>query len=166
MLSPLLFSPSSNAAPPALFTWTGRVVKGNQLGRTIGFPTANLATIPHPTQLQPGVYVGWSQITPAPAAEALPVNSVPSPPIKPATISPAKLPSLVYYGPRHVLNETKNVFEVYIYDFDQEIYSQILSVAVLAFIRAPKKINTLPDLQAQLEADKQAGQAYFAQVVV
>jgi riboflavin kinase/FMN adenylyltransferase len=111
----------------------GKVMAGNQLGRTIGFPTANLDINPDNLDLKPGVYVGTCE-----------VNN-------------AKYLCLPYFGPRSVVGETKNCFEVYIYDFDQDIYGQVITVQPQHFIRPPLKIETVEELKLQLESDKKTG---------
>lgn len=129
--------PPSIVAKP--FTITGNVIHGEQVGRTIGFPTANLDKIPNREELQPGVYLGTCSI----------YNG--------DTLAWEKLPCLPYFGPRHIFGETHDVFEVYIYDFDRPIYEHTIEVTLTHFIREPKEIKSLPELKIQLERDKQTG---------
>lgn len=117
----------------------GTVQTGQNIGHTIGFPTANLDTIPSETDLKPGVYAATCQLSSS--------NS------KQVTTHKC----LAYFGPRYVLNQTKNVFEVYIYDFDQNIYHHQLSIHIGVFIRPPKKIKSLDELKKQITMDKEKG---------
>ncbi len=111
----------------------GKVIRGDQIGRTIGFPTANLDVQLDPAEIEPGVYVGQCQV------------------------GDQTYFCLPYFGPRAVMGETHNIFEVYIYDFDQQIYDQLLAVTLLSFVRAPININSLEELKSQLERDKASG---------
>ncbi len=117
---------------------TGTVTKGQNLGHTIGFPTANLDTIPNENELKPGVYTGKCTVN-----NGLRFTNSHS--------------CLVYFGPRYISGETKNVFEVYIYDFDQDIYGYTLEAKIGTFVRPPMKFDSLEELKEQLEQDKVAG---------
>ncbi len=117
----------------------GSVITGNQKGRTIGFPTANLDVEQTVLPLELGVYFGTCQL------------------------NDQSYFCLPYYGPRIVLGETKNCFEVYIYDFNQEIYGQILTVQPLVFLRKPAPFTSFEDLRLQLEKDKAAGRQLIKQ---
>lgn len=120
----------------------GTVIHGDKVGRTIGFPTANLEVDLNPEDLEPGAYVGECSL-------------VFNPTIGPELQKTWKC--LPYFGPRHIFGEVRNSFEVYIYDFDEQIYDLILEVTVKKKIREPMDIKSLETLKQQLEADKQAG---------
>jgi riboflavin kinase/FMN adenylyltransferase len=120
-------------------TIIGKVIHGEQVGRTIGFPTANLDNVPNREELQPGVYLGICSI----------YNG--------DKLAWEKVPCLPYFGPRHIFGETHDVFEVYLYDFDQPIYEYTMEVTLTHFIREPKQITSLDELKNQLEQDKQTG---------
>ena len=114
-------------------TLKGKVITGEKAGRTIGFPTANLDEVPSEKELRPGVYFGN------------------------CTVTGKTYFCLPYFGPRYVFGEVQNVFEVYIYDFHQEIYGQNLEVTLFYFLRSPKKVLNMEQLQALLEEDKKIG---------
>ncbi|MFC2151384.1 bifunctional riboflavin kinase/FAD synthetase [Bacteroidota bacterium] len=112
---------------------SGNVVEGNQIGRKIGFPTANIK-IPEPYKQVPkdGVYAvrvrlngesffGMLNIGTRPTIESIP--------------------------------DSKNI-EVHILEFDQKIYNQTVTVTFVKRIRDEKKFNNLEDLTKQLEKDK------------
>lgn len=111
---------------------SGNVVEGNQIGRKIGFPTANIK-IPEPYKQVPkdGVY-------------AVEVN----------------LNGDAYFGMLNIgtrptidLNiRTKNI-EVHIFDFNQKIYNQTVTVSFIKRIRDEKKFNGLEELTKQLGKD-------------
>lgn len=99
----------------------GTVIPGEKIGRTINFPTANLALKTLPS-IKPGVYLAVCQLA---------KNSY---------------LGLAYYSPRHT-------FEVYLFDFNQAIYGQKISVKLTHWLRPPKKISSLPELRCLLQAD-------------
>ncbi len=115
--------------------FSGKVIKGDAVGRTIGFPTANLDQIPDDQDLKPGVYLGHCQIAQLPTTYSC----------------------LIYFGPRLIFGETKNSFEVYIYDFHTDLYGQTLIVRVGQFIRPPMKFANLEALKTQLQKDREHG---------
>jgi len=121
-------------------TYTSIIAKGEQEGRKIGFPTANFLRLPSTNQLATGIYFG---------SAVLKVHS--------DTKSVSK-PCLVYFGPRHIKGQLQNNFEVYIYDFSQDIYGQSLTVTLTHFLRPPLKTKDLDELIKMIENDKAQGQ--------
>jgi len=113
----------------------GTVISGDQVGRTIGFPTANLKTSDVSAELKPGVYYAECEIT---------------------DIGEVKT-GLAYYGPRLIFGEVTNNFEIYLYDFDRDIYGQELAITLHHYVRPPLPFESLEALQLQLEQDKAAG---------
>lgn len=129
-----------NTAPNQLpFSFSGKVVLGQKVGRKIGFPTANLNRVPSEATLKPGVYAGFCTIRQG------------------EKVRNKNLKCLVYFGPRYIFGEKSNSFEVYIYHYQQSIYDYNLEVKVVKFIRPPQKITNLTTLKNQLEKDKQQG---------
>ncbi len=106
----------------------GKVVKGEAVGRTIGFPTANLALAKKP-KLKHGVYAAL------------------------VTLGKQNHLGLAYFGPRYIFKEKRDNFEVYIFNFDQKIYGKFLRVKLLKFLRAPKPVKQLSKLKRLLEQD-------------
>lgn len=117
---------------------TGNVVKGNQLGRTINFPTANIE-IPEDYKLIPknGVYV-------------VTVN------VRNQTVF-----GMMNIGVKPTLGENKRSIEVHLLDFDADIYNQKIQVHILEKLREEQKFESFQALQAQLEKDKQNTIHYF-----
>jgi riboflavin kinase/FMN adenylyltransferase len=114
----------------------GTVVHGEKVGRTIGFPTANVSvTTSSLEQLQPGVYFGSCAVA----------------------HNPQLYDCLPYYGPRFIFGEKHNVFEVFIYDFNKEIYGQTLTIQLTHSLRNPIQITSLEHLELQLNQDKKIG---------
>lgn len=117
---------------------TGTVVKGNQLGRTIQFPTANIE-IPEEYKLIPknGVYV----VT--------------------ANVNKQLVFGMMNIGVKPTLGENKLTIEVHLLDFDQDIYNQKIQVNILERLRNEQKFESFAALQSQLELDKKNTILYF-----
>jgi riboflavin kinase/FMN adenylyltransferase len=120
------------------YVLTGNVVKGNQLGRTIGFPTANIE-IPEEYKLIPknGVYI-------------VTVN-----------VSNQTVFGMMNIGVKPTLGENKLSIEVHLLDFDKDIYNQKIQVHILERLRDEQKFESFEALKLQLEVDKQNTIHYF-----
>ncbi len=113
------------------YSLTSVVEQGDRLGRTIGFPTANLA-VPSNHKLVPGqgVYAVWVRH------------------------AQEKHPGMMNIGTRPTVDGTKLTLEVHILHFDREIYGQTLTVEFKKLLRPEHKFENLEALKAQLELDK------------
>lgn len=113
------------------FEITGKVVAGNQIGRTINFPTANVE-IEEAYKLIPknGVYFVSIQI------EA------------------THLYGMLNIGTNPTVNNETQTIEVHIFDFNETIYNKQVKISFLQFIREEKKFDSLIELQKQLEIDQ------------
>jgi riboflavin kinase/FMN adenylyltransferase len=110
---------------------TGEVVKGKQLGRTIGFPTANIQ-IEEDYKLIPknGVY----------AVKAL--------------IGPKEVFGMMNIGFNPTVNGEKQTIEVNLFDFDAAIYGEKIEISLLHYLREEQKFGSVDLLKAQLNQDK------------
>lgn len=110
------------------FSFSGKVVEGNRIGRTLGFPTANIELADaHKLVLPEGIY----------AAKTGGHNAA------------------LYIGNRPTLSPAgKRVIEVNILDFEGDLYGQNLRVDVVDFIRPDKKLDSLEALKQQIGEDK------------
>ncbi len=116
------------------FFFSGTVVEGNKLGRTIGYPTANLQ-IADPFKLLPGDAVYAVDVI---------LDDDPE----------QRLKGMMNIGYRPTVDGSKKVIEVNIFDFDRLIYGRILTVFVKRFLRGEQRFSGLDELKAQLEEDK------------
>lgn len=109
----------------------GTVVKGKQLGRTIGFPTANIH-IEEDYKLIPkiGVYV-----------------------VK-AVMNEETVYGMMNIGFNPTVNGDKQTIEVHLFNFDQDIYDQNIKVSLLHYIREEQKFGSLDALKARLNQDQ------------
>lgn len=127
------------------FFFEGEVVHGNKLGRTLGYPTANLR-VKGEEKLIPGngIYV---------VTAALKQNAHEySTPIK----------GMMSIGVRPTIGESARTIEVNLLDFDSDIYGRTLQVTVKKFLREELKFDGLEALTAALHRDKQNTLAYFS----
>jgi riboflavin kinase/FMN adenylyltransferase len=117
---------------------TGTVSKGKQLGRTIGFPTANLI-IKENEKLIPknGVYV---------------VKSI---------INQKTVFGMMNIGFNPTLGGENLSVEVYFLDFDADLYTLEIRVSVLEYLRPEQKFESVALLKEQLSKDKASALAYI-----
>lgn len=116
---------------------TGTVVKGRQLGRTLGFPTLNL--LPADSKLLPPNGVYFSRVR---LGEKV-----------------YRAISNVGYKPT-VSNEKVMGLESYLYDFDRDAYGAGIEVSLLKFRRPERRFENVEALREQLEKDIRAGAAF------
>ncbi|WP_298307447.1 bifunctional riboflavin kinase/FAD synthetase [Flavobacterium sp.] len=113
------------------YFFSGIVVKGKQLGRTIGFPTANIK-INEDYKLIPknGVYIVKSNY------------------------DKKTIFGLMNIGTRPTVDGTNQTIEVFFLDFDKTIYDETLTIEIIEFIREEQKFDSLNDLKNQINEDK------------
>lgn len=111
----------------------GKVIKGEALGRTLGFPTANIS-VENPFKLIPaqGIYAVW--------VEAL--NK--------------KYKGMLSIGTRPTVNGKDETIEVNIFDFDKEIYKEKITVQLVKRLRDQIKFASLEELKSAMENDKKS----------
>ncbi|PTS89522.1 riboflavin biosynthesis protein RibF [Flavobacterium sp. HMWF030] len=120
---------------------SGEVVKGKQLGRTIGFPTANIQ-IEKDYKLIPrnGAYV-----------------------VK-AIIDQKEVFGMMNIGFNPTVNGQKQTIEVNLFDFDADIYGQKIEIILLQYLREEQKFGSLDLLIAQLNQDKKEALTFIEQL--
>lgn len=132
------------------YFFEGVVVKGNQLGRTIGYPTANISIIDEEKLIPAnGVYAVIVSIL---NSVSLMVNGVESISYQPSTINTFQ--SMMNIGIRPTVDGKARVIEVNIFDFNEDIYDKIIQIHVHAYIRGEVKFNSLEELKNQLKIDE------------
>ena len=107
------------------FSISGEVVKGNQIGRTIGFKTANLIYPPELIELPYGVY----------------------------SVNTNYGKAIANFGIRPTVKGSQALLEVHILDFEKDIYGENLTVYFNKMIRAEKKFSSLDALKSQIKLD-------------
>ena len=117
---------------------SGPVVHGQARGRTIGFPTANVA---QREELQPGAGVY--------AVRALLPDG-------------RTLAGVANLGTRPTVGGTDRSVEVHLFDYAGDLYGQELEVSLVAWLRAERRFGSLGELTAQIAADATAARARLA----
>ena len=118
-----------------LFHLTGKVIKGDQIGRTLGFPTANL-------------FVEETY-------KLIPADGIYAVSVKMKTRAVAKTYNgMAYIGHRPTINGMTHNIEVNIFDFHEDIYGANIQINFHHFIREDEKFLSLETLKAQLAKDE------------
>ncbi len=107
----------------------GRVAHGDKIGRTLGIPTANIHLHRNVSPVQ-GIYV----------VEVYGINSRP-------------WPGVASVGTRPTVGGTRALLEIYLLDFDEEIYGRHLNVDFLHKIRDEEKFDSLESLKQRILED-------------
>ncbi len=113
----------------------GEVIEGDKLGRTLGFPTANLAL--HDSD----------KLIPASGVYAVKVELNQNGLIRHET-------GMMNIGYRPTVNGRERRIEVHIFNFDEDIYHQTLKVSLIAYTRKEMKFSGLEALKQQLSKDR------------
>lgn len=113
------------------YFFSGKVIEGNQLGRTIGYPTANLQVN------------NEHKLIPANAVYAVNVE-----------LEGRALKGMMNIGLRPTVDGSKRVIEVNIFNFDEMIYGSTLKITMVKHLRNEVKFNGLEELKAQLGVDR------------
>jgi len=108
---------------------SARVVRGNQLGRTLGFPTANLR-FGRKTPALSGIF----------AARVHGIGAQP-------------LPAVTSFGTRPTVDGAEPLLEAHLFDFDGDLYGRRIEVEFVARLRDEEKFADLPALVAQMHRD-------------
>ena len=123
------------------YSISGIVIRGDQIGRKIGYPTANLF-IPENYKLIPSdgvyaifVYLGFERFH-----------------------------GMLNIGWRPTIKGKKKTIEAHFFDFNKDIYGRHLRVELVAIIRKEIEFNHLDDLKAQLDKDSRAAKKLLSKV--
>ena len=113
------------------FKLTGKVIKGNSIGRKLGFPTANLK-IDEEYKIRPskGVYLIQS------------------------TIDDKLFFGMMNYGKRPTLKGRENTIEIHFFSLNKDLYDLKLGIEIIEKIRSEKKFDSLESLKKQLFLDQ------------
>lgn len=117
----------------------GEVVSGQQLGRTIGFPTANLAVPVEKFLPRSGVYGVW---------------------VEGADITP--LPGVMNLGMRPTVNGLAQTIEVHVLDWSGDLYGKSLTVCLEKFLRPEQKFDSLDALKRQIQRDAEQARSLLS----
>jgi len=120
------------------FSLTGKVIKGEQLGGKIGFPTANIQ-LEEDYKLIPknGVYVVKSKL------------------------NNKEVYGMMNIGNRPTVNGSSQTIETHFFEFDSNIYGEVITIELLYFIREEQKFDSVEVLANQLKNDKVTSLKYL-----
>lgn len=141
------------------FSIFGRVIKGDKIGRTIGFPTANIF-VEETYKLIPGD--GIYAVTVEMNSDLTVTDSKTTSENPTVNLKPLTFKGMAYIGQRPTINGMTRNIEVNIFDFNREIYGQDIKMNFLKFLRHDVKFTGLEALTVQLQKDKEATLNYFA----
>ena len=111
------------------YRMSGKIVKGDRVGRTLGYPTANVDLRRRQSAVM-GIF-------------AVRVHGLQGGPHD----------AVASVGSRPTFNGTKPILEVHIFDFDRDIYGEYIHVDFIAWLRAQVKFDVVEDLVAQMDVD-------------
>ncbi|VAW94496.1 FMN adenylyltransferase / Riboflavin kinase [hydrothermal vent metagenome] len=122
------------------YRMSGRVAHGDKLGRELGFPTANIFL--------------HRKVTPMEGIFAVEVFGIDGEPIS----------GVASIGKRPTVNGSKILLEVYMFDFDQNIYGKHLQVSFLHKFRDQIRFDNLDDLTTQIKKDVEQTKQFFSKL--
>jgi riboflavin kinase / FMN adenylyltransferase len=120
---------------------SGRVKNGNHRGRDLGYPTANLALIDRLTLPADGIYAALVAVD--------------------ASTEGTSRPALVYIGTRPTFGESARIAEVFLLDFEGDLYGEKLAVDFVDRIRGDRHFDSAEQLVEQMQRDEAAGREIF-----
>jgi riboflavin kinase/FMN adenylyltransferase len=119
------------------YTLSGTVQQNNRIGRSIGFPTANILPDEMRAVPQDGVYISMVKL------------------------SGDMLPSITNIGTNPTVGGRSRMIETHIFDFDGDIYGREIEVFFVKRLRGVKAFSSLEELKAQIAADCKTAREYF-----
>ena len=119
------------------YSVSGRVAKGQQLGRVLGVPTANIALAPT-NRLAHGVYAVWAEV------------------------GGRTHPGVASFGVRPSVDNGAPLLEVHLLDFKGDLYGQEMAVEFVERIREERKFDSLDLLVAEMNRDKERAREILA----
>ncbi len=120
------------------YSMRGRVVRGEQLGRTLGFPTANLRLQRRKPPLR-GVIA-----------------------VRAHGIEARALPGVASLGTRPTVGGVEPLLEVHLFDFDGDLYGRAIEVEFVARLRDEQKFDSLDAMMVQMKRDAAQARALLA----
>jgi riboflavin kinase / FMN adenylyltransferase len=120
------------------YSIVGTVINGQEIGRSIGFPTANLQY---------------------PAEKFLPRQGVYC--VRVDTPTQQQLPGVMNIGKRPTVNGVNTTVEIHLLDWEGNLYGQQLVIYLHQFLRSEQKFPNLAALTTQIQADCDAARAFF-----
>ena len=119
----------------------GRVVRGAELGRTLGFPTANLRLMRRKSPLW-GVFA-----------------------VRVFGVEPRPLPAVASLGTRPTVNGSEPLLEVYVFDFAGDLYGRPIEVEFIVKLRDEVRFGSIDAMVEQMKIDAAQARELLSKVV-
>ena len=120
------------------YQMSGKIVRGEKVGRTLGFPTANVDLRRRQSPVM-GIYA-----------------------VRVHGLGDGPLDAVASVGTRPTFDGTKPLLEVYIFDFDEDVYGEYIRVDFIARLREQKRYESVDDLVAQMHVDADNARSILA----
>ena len=108
---------------------SGKIVEGERVGRTLGYPTANVDLRRRQSAVM-GIYA-----------------------VRVHGLGPEPLDAVASVGSRPTFDGTRPILEVHVFDFDEDIYGEYIHVDFIAWLRDQEKYPSADELVAQMHID-------------
>lgn len=119
---------------------SGTVIKGAQLGRTLNYPTANLA-LPESCHLAQGIYA-----------------------VRLRRENGQLFDGVASYGRRPTFDNGEALLETFIFDFSDDLYGEHIEVSLFKYLRGEEKFDSVEDLIEQMDRDSEQARLYLNQI--
>ncbi len=116
----------------------GKIIPGKQLGRTLGYPTANMA-LPAETRLCHGIYA-----------------------VRIHRADGSMHDAVASFGRRPTFDNGEALLETFVFDFSGDLYGETLGIELIGYLRGEEKFETVDQLIAQMDRDSQAARELLA----
>lgn len=126
---------AANAMLGRCYEVRGEVIEGDQRGRSIGFPTANIAFDPERAWPAEGVYAGWANLA-----------------------DERRVPAAINIGMRPTFHRhaEQPLLEAHLLDFDESLYGQKIGIEFVSFLRSERRFSGIDEIAKQLKKDVEA----------
>lgn len=121
---------------------SGKVVEGDKRGKLLGFPTANIQAKSQLCLPKAGIYIGYT------------------------IVNEKKHPSVINCGFKPTFGRHPFQCETHIFNFNQNLYGQEITVQFLKFIRTEQKFSAVEKLVEQIKKDVEAAKAFFDRGII
>jgi riboflavin kinase/FMN adenylyltransferase len=122
------------------FRVSGEVIHGAHLGRTIGYPTANVAPPEWLVPLADGIYASFAMLADGAGPR----------------------PAMTYVGTRPTVNSGARLVETHLFDFSADLYGEVMDVEICERLRGDATFSGIDELIEQLHRDEAAARTFLA----
>lgn len=124
------------------YRMSGRIIKGRQVGKALGYATANVDLRRRRSAVH-GIFA-----------------------VRVCGLSEGSIAGVASVGTRPTFDLTKPVLEVHLFDFDRDIYGEYIHVDFIQFLRDEEKYDSVDELVAQIDQDAENARSILAAIAV